>query len=78
VRRISATPTCAIADEFEERLLGYNAPTAAAARYQLKVFALRNFSIDLNDGPANSKEDADATFRRIFAGLSQAEPGARA
>lgn len=56
-----------MADELEERLLNSEAPTQAAALYQLKVFALRRWGIDLDDSPTGDEDDA--TLRRIFAAL---------
>lgn len=61
----------AVADRLEEQLLSHDAPTAAAARYQLKVFALRHFSIDLDEPPMENAAPADITFRRIYDGLLQ-------
>lgn len=57
------------ADELEDMLLSNDAPNPAAARYQLKVFALRELSIDLDDEPCES-ELGGPTFRRIYAALS--------
>lgn len=58
------------ADKLEAVLLENDAPDVAAARYQLKVFALRELSIDLDDEPCEG-ELGGPTFRRIYAGLSR-------
>lgn len=60
-----------IAEEYEERLHSTDAPSMDAARYQLKVFALRYNLVDLDDAPAAGEDVAARTIRRIFAGLSQ-------
>lgn len=63
------------AAEYESVLLDNDAPSAAAARYQLKVFALRELSIDLDEEPSEG-EQGGVTFRRIYARLDAAGPAA--
>jgi len=59
-----------IAERYEDQLLSSDAPSVAAARYQLKVYALRFQLVDLDDAPMLGEDEAARIMRRIFVGLT--------
>lgn len=58
-----------IAERYEDQLLSSDAPSGEAARYQLKVYALRFQLVDLDDAPMPGEDEAARVMRRFFVGL---------
>lgn len=64
-----------IRDERQAKLLGVQAPTVAAAAYQLKVYALTFQQVDVAGAPAPDEDREHAALRRIYEGLHRLAGG---